>query len=175
MYIDNTEICGVNVEKQTTRTVEVIKQIMELTNYRRNMIDLWKADGPGRFVVTGPQPGWNPLKHVGYCVQVRKQCGQYRSDMVFLRHPDGSLTTHENQSFFAMTAEQEVLAREIFEVLPEDEDFSQGFSCTDKIREIGYVIENSASKASSAHSTVMMTTTEAQPDGSVKKTFTAFI
>jgi hypothetical protein len=163
------------VKENTSSTVDALKQIMALTDYRRRMKDLAKAEGPGCFVVTGPQPGWNPLKHVGYCVQVRKQCGQYRSDMVFLRHPDGSLTTHENQSFFAMTAEQEVLAREIFEVLPEDEDFSQGFSCTDKIREIGYVIENSASKASSGHSTVMMTTTEAQPDGSVKKTFTAFI
>jgi hypothetical protein len=163
------------VKENTSSTVDTLKQIMALTDYRRRMMDLAKAKGPGCFVVTGPQPDWNPLKHVGYCVQVRKQCGQYRSDMVFLRHPDGSLTTHENQSFFAMTAEQEVLAREIFEVLPEDEDFSQGFSCTDKIREIGYVIENSASKASSGHSTVMMTTTEAQPDGSVKKTFTAFI
>jgi hypothetical protein len=175
MYIDNIEIYGASVEEQTKNTVDVLKQIMGLTDYRRTMLDLAKAEAPGRFVVTGPQPGWNLLKHVGYCVQVRKGCGQYSSDMVFLRHPDGSLTTHENQSFFAMTAEQEVLAREIFEVLPEDEDFSQGFSCTDKIREIGYVIENSASKASPGQSTLTMTTTETQPDGSVKKTFTAFI
>jgi hypothetical protein len=53
--------------------------------------------------------------------------------------------THENQGFFLMTAEQELLARPLFEELKEDEDYSHGYLCCDKVQEVGFVVENSAS------------------------------
>jgi hypothetical protein len=45
------------------------------------------------------------------------------SNQVFLRHFDGKLQVHENQSFYAMTEEQENEVRESFESLPEDEEY----------------------------------------------------
>lgn len=100
----------------------------------------------GCMVVTGLQAGRsNPERHIGFCVQIRRKRGQFGSDMVFLRHTDGSLVTHENQGFFLMTAEQEALARPLFVELPEQEDYSLGYSCCGKVREVGFVIENSAS------------------------------
>jgi hypothetical protein len=160
------------MEKTENTVIDVINRILELKNPYR-MRDLAKDGQPGQFVVTGLQAGGGTLKRVGYCVQVRKRCGQYRSDMVFLRHHDGKLTTHENQSFYAMTAEQEALARSIFEVLPEDEDYTLGFS-TDGVHEVGFVIENSATPASPVTPTTVVLT-EKLADGTERKSITAFI
>lgn len=119
----------------------------------------------GCMVVTGPQVGRrNPERQIGFCVQIRRKRGQFGSDMVFLRHTDGSLVTHENQGFFLMTAEQEALARPLFVELPEEEDYSQGYSCCGKVREVGFVIENSASVPTPDASFAMaMTITSAKP------------
>lgn len=105
----------------------------------------------GQMVLTGMQvgaAGASPEKRIGFCVQVRLGRGQFHSDMVFLRHPDGSLTTHENQSYYAMSPEQEALARTLFKVLPEDEDYAPGYICRDKIREVGFLIADSKSRPS---------------------------
>lgn len=101
-----------------------------------------------QFVITGMNTDGDLAKRVGYCVQIRKKRGQFGSDMVFLRHADGRLTTHENQSYYAMTPQQEALARQIFDILPEDEEIEKGYMCVDKVHEVGFVIENSASKPS---------------------------
>lgn len=101
---------------------------------------------PGQFVLTGFQRGGVSLKTIGYCVQVRKGCGAYGSDMVFLRHPDESLTTHENQAFFALAEDKVKLARECFQMLPEEEDYSFGYNSFEGVREFGFVIENSKSQ-----------------------------
>jgi hypothetical protein len=160
------------MEEAENTITEVIERILELKNpYRR--LDVAKDGQPGQFVVTGPQMGGGLFKRVGYCVQVRKHCGQYRSDMVFLRHHDGKLTTHENQFFYAMTAEQEALARSIFDVLPEDEDYTLGFS-TDGVHEVGFVIENSATPASPTTPTTVVLT-EKLADGTERKSITTFI
>lgn len=127
----------------------------------------------GQFVQTGMQVGGTPtLKAIGYCVQVRKRCGQYGSDMVFLRHPDGKLTVHENQSFYALSAEDEALIRPFFKVLPEQEEPDLGYRCCDGIHEVGFIIERSASQPSPAQP-VMITTMTPCADGSVKQTITA--
>ena len=99
----------------------------------------------GQFVVTGPTSGGNENR-IGYCVQVRKGRGQFHSDMVFLRHIDGTIITHENQCYIGMTKEQERLARSIFNKLPENEDHLQGYRCCGNVLEIGFVIENSVSE-----------------------------
>jgi hypothetical protein len=129
----------------------------------------------GMFVVTGLQVGERrPEKHIGFCIQVRVGRGQFGSDMVFLRHPDECLTTHENQFFYEMTPEQEALARPLFSHLPEDEDYSGGYRCCDKIHETGFIVENSGSRPSHGGAgMVRLTTTD--ESGQKTTTITAFI
>jgi len=152
---------------------DTIRQIVALTDYG---LSLNFDDKPieGQFVVTGPQMGGAPERRIGFCVQIRKGRGQFGSDMVFLRHPSGILVTHENQGYFAMTEEQERLARPLFDSLPEDEDYSQGYKCCQKVHEVGFVIVDSASQPSPV-STSMMTITGSSADGSTQKTCIAFI
>lgn len=157
--------------KDTTRQ-DLITQILALASYERGMYGS-KYPSQGQWVTTGPQASRNIEKRVGFCVQVRKGCGQFGSDLVFLRHADESLTTHENQSYYSMAQEQIDLARQAFSHLPEDEDYSLGYSCTDKILEVGFLIEKSASQPSQTASMMSMTLTNA--DGSQEKTMTAFI
>ena len=83
-------------------TVGVVQQILALTDYSLGL-NFGRHPSQGQFVVTGPQMGGGAERRIGFCVQIRKQRGQFGSDMVFLRHPDGGLVTHENQSYFAMT------------------------------------------------------------------------
>lgn len=124
---------------------ELLKQVIAMTDYTRVMYGGDRNAAQGQMVVTGPTQASSPEKRIGFCVQIRKNCGQFGSDMVFLRHPDGSLTTHENQAYFAMTADQELLARELFTDLPENEDYSEGYRCCDKVHEVGFLITHSAS------------------------------
>lgn len=129
---------------------ELVAQIIEMCDPRRHVSGLsdrsMQKMTQGCMVVTGAQVGTRDRERLlGYCVQIRKGRGQFGSDMVFLRHTDGSLVTHENQSFFLMTEEQELLAKPLFRELPEDEDYSHGYNCCNKVREVGFVIENSAS------------------------------
>jgi hypothetical protein len=154
---------------------EAVDEILDMVDFY-NRLDVAKNGRPGQFVVTGPQMGKDRggrESRIGYCVQVRIKCGQYGSDMVFLRHTNGNLTTHENQSFYAMNEEQEALARGIFEVLPEEEDYSEGFS-VNGIRETGFVVENSAT-APSPVTPVSVVLTEKLADGTERKTVTTFI
>jgi hypothetical protein len=123
---------------------EVVKQVLALTDYAKGMYGN-RHPAQGQMVVTGPQMGGSAEKRIGYCVQIRKNCGQFGSDMVFLRHPDGSLTTHENQAYFTMTEDQEKLARTLFSELPEGEDYSEGYRCCNKVHELGFLIDYSES------------------------------
>ena len=159
-------------EEKEDKLAETVSQILDMVDYYRPL-DVAKNGKPGQFVVTGMQVGGGRISRIGYCVQVRKRCGQFGSDMVFLRHHDGGLTTHENQSFYVMTPEQEALARSIFEVLPEEEDYSEGFA-VQGIREIGFVIENSSTRAT-PNTPFTVTVTEKGSDGTEHKTVTAFL
>lgn len=125
-------------------TEQALARIVELNDFER-MISYDNTPGQGQFVVTGPNFQGNHAR-VGYCVQIRKRVGQFGSDMVFLRHANGSLTVHENNCYCGMDAEQEKLARAVFEVLPEDEDYELGYSDCAKVREVGFLIEKSQSR-----------------------------
>lgn len=127
-----------------------VAQIIDMCDYTRYVSGLSSALiqklTQGCMVVTGLQAGAREQeRQLGFCVQIRKGRGQFSSDMVFLRHTDGKLITHENQGFFLMTPEQEALARPLFEDLPEDEDYSHGYLCCNKVQEVGFIVENSAS------------------------------
>ena len=153
--------------------VEVVQQILALIDYSLGL-NFGRQPRQGQFVITGPQMGGSPERRIGFCVQIRKNSGQFGSDMVFIRHPDGGLVTHENQSYFAMTEEQERLARSLFKNLPEDEDYSHGYTCCAKVREVGFIVENSASQPAPVTPS-MLTITETKGDGSSSATCVAFV
>lgn len=120
---------------------ELAIDILNLT-ITRSALWLRRPVSLGQFVVTGPiYPRRAVHCQIGYCVQIRTGAGQFGSDVVFLRHADGILTTHENQSYTLVPDEHVHLAQNLFTMLPEDEDFSQGFACTEGIREYGFIIE----------------------------------
>ncbi|KWT95591.1 MULTISPECIES: hypothetical protein [unclassified Variovorax] len=151
------------------------QDIVALADYTRGYFS--RIPGPGEFLVTGFQQGRrDALSRIGFCVQVRKGVGQFSSDIVFMRHAAGKLSTHENQSFIPMSPYQLKLARKLFagipeSNLPEDEDMTHGYRCQAGIHEVGHIIENSASRAAPTAGVVLLNVTEA--NGSVSST--AFI
>ena len=107
--------------------------------------DAAKHLSPGCLVVTGPQErAPNAERRLGYCVQVRLGRFGPDSDEIFLRQTDGSLVSYENQYFCRMTPEQEALARPLFAMLPESEDYAGGYSCVDEQHEVGFIIAEPA-------------------------------
>lgn len=112
------------------------------------MVDIDSYPAPGEYVITGIQAGnihgekgWS--KYVGYVAQVRLKAGAYGTDMIFLRHPDGSLMTHENQCFFRPigTFLDEVIAIFPPEVTPElCEDYSQEYTIGGKFPRRGSIV-----------------------------------
>lgn len=153
---------------------ESIRQIVDGTSYRKLILHPQHPER-GQFVVTGPQAGTPIEKYVGYCVQVRKNSGAFGSHVVLLRHCDGSLTCHENQAFVPMDEAQESMARPLFEVLPEDEDYPRGYSIRDQNHETDFVVErvNNDEPLSVARSDAVAIVTETRPDGT--RTLTSFI
>lgn len=132
--------------------VGIISRIRKLVDHQRYRSGLLAgADGPlaeRQLVVVGASRDLDPEHGIGYCVQVRLGRGQFGSDMVFLRHPDDRLVTHENQGFWGMTPAQEALARPLFATQPEDEDCSHGYKCCGGVHEKGFLVQDSASSAS---------------------------
>lgn len=157
-------------------TAAKVSQILEQTDYDLFMGAMGHPK-QGQFVTTGPQMGGSLESRVGYCVQVRKGRGAYGSNVVFLRHPNGGLTTHENQSFFGLTPKQEALAREIFVELPEDENYSRGYSIQDEYHEVGFLIEDASGDHPPAQSGsgVQLTVKNTKDDGTTETTLIAFI
>lgn len=153
---------------------QVVEQIIAMTDHAKGMFGGDRKPAQGQMVVTGHNMGWHAEKQIGFCVQIRTGRGQYGSDMVFLRHPDGSLTTHENQGYFAMTADQEKLARTIFTYLPEDEDYSVGYLCGGKVHETGFLIDKSTSSPQ-PNQPFNLVVESSDTDGTPKNTFIAHI
>lgn len=88
-------------------------------------------------------------RFVGFCVQVRRKCGAFGSNQVFLRHADGSLVVHENQAFCRLTPAQVERLRPAYDPdsLPDVEDYSHGYEYRG-VTEVGYIIDHSATPAS---------------------------
>lgn len=142
------------------KTIETLAQIIEKRETSLMMLSCTQRPEKGQLVMTGLQVGpANLMRRVGYCVQIRLKCGQFGSDMIFLRHADGSLCTHENQYFFALSPEQEALAMPLFAEHLAEEDYA-GYSCCNGVREVGFIIEKSKSESSVGSSSMTMTTTD---------------
>jgi len=113
------------------------------------MVSLSSHPLPGEYVITSIQAGnlrgergWG--FYIGYVVQVRKQAGAFGSDMILLRHPDGTLMRHENQSFYRMRPDWEEKAKALFNegITPEMEDYTQPYTLGNgEYPETGAIIE----------------------------------
>lgn len=123
----------------------LVEKIIETRDVSRFVMCL-KADAAkhltqGCMVLTGPQEHVTDAeRRIAFCVQVRLGVGEDGSDQVLLRHTDGSLVTHENQFFYRLTKQQELLARPLFKILPSAEDFRKGYSCVDGKHETDFIV-----------------------------------
>ncbi|HEJ2342740.1 TPA: hypothetical protein ACWLUJ_005709 [Pseudomonas aeruginosa] len=98
----------------------------------------------GMFVKTGPHGG-SLRGSIGWVVQVRLKQGQFGSDNYILCHPGkgGWLMQHSNNVFYPLTPDEVELVRPFFvDRLPEDEDFTQGYTLgSEETRAVGFLVE----------------------------------
>ena len=120
---------------KTEKMSEQAKEIVDNRDFE-NMVSTTKHPEPGEYVITGIQAGnlhgecgWQ--YYIGYVVQVRKKVGAFGTDIVLLRHPDGTLWNHQNQSFFRMNDFWIKKAKALFPdgMTPEEyEDYSKPYT-----------------------------------------------
>jgi hypothetical protein len=81
-------------------------------------------------------------------VQIRLGCGQFGSDMYFLRLPTGELITAENQSFRKIPDQFISDVEKHFSTTLEDEKegFEDGFTIAGKYPETGFIIDGKNTK-----------------------------
>jgi hypothetical protein len=77
---------------QNASATETVQAILALTDYTLSL-NFGRSPTQGQFVITGAQAGGPLERRIGFCVQIRKKCGQFGSDLLFLRHPSGELVT----------------------------------------------------------------------------------
>lgn len=147
------------------KLLEVLKQIIEIRDYEKGSRLITSNFDSGTELKQGQflyalHPYASAMQCVGFAVQVRKKIGLFGSDLVLIRLANGSLQAWENQGFFTMHEEQEKLAREVFKVLPENEDYSTGYWYCKKDHEIGFIIESPKPVATAPVQQVSMTIKE---------------
>jgi hypothetical protein len=116
----------------------------------------------GMYVITGMQFPNVPVRRVGYVVQVRKKAGAFGTDIVFIRHPDGCLVTHENQVFYMMNEED---VKELKEFYPQDcgpeyEDHTKEYSIGGKFPMAGKIVHPNGKQETGAKSHPVRITVE---------------
>ncbi|HCE7248223.1 TPA: hypothetical protein NHR53_006057 [Pseudomonas aeruginosa] len=98
----------------------------------------------GMFVKTGPHGG-SMRGSIGWVAQVRLKQGQFGSDNYILCHPGngGWLMQHSNNVFYPLTPVEVELVRPFFaDRLPEDEDFTQGYTLgSEDTRAVGFLVD----------------------------------
>ncbi|UKA04888.1 hypothetical protein [Photobacterium damselae] len=97
----------------------------------------------GQIVRSGPIMGaqYNFDNTIGYVVQIRKELGQFGSDQYLVRHCDGSLRVHENQSFHSVPEDLADQAISFFAQTPDKEGGDTEYTIGDKFPETGFIIE----------------------------------
>lgn len=132
----------------------------------------------GMFVKTGPHGG-SMRGSIGWVAQVRLKQGQFGSDNYILCHPDngGRLMQHSNNVFYPLTPKEEEMVRPFFrDRLPEDEDFTQGYTLgSEETRAIGFLIDPPEGFAPRGGEGASMRMTVTEPDGKTTVTETVFL
>jgi len=160
---------------------ELIKGIVAARNFD-NMTGITSAPVAGEYLIPALMMGYPEKEHgvyiyIGYVVQVRKKAGAYGSDMILMRHPDGSLVRHENNAFHRLNYFWLKMAKRIFPdgMTPDEyEDYSHPYTIggNGEYPEIGKLIgANDNHPHDTSGPSVHVTHTDA--DG--RKTVTAII
>ncbi|EHY9845522.1 hypothetical protein [Vibrio splendidus] len=109
----------------------------------------------GQIVIRGAAMGapYDFDHAVGYIVQVREKRGAYGSEQYLVRHPNGELHTHENQSFWLLNEEHQEQAEEGGDTV---------YTVAEGFPESGYIIpfKEGAPKSENQHLTMAITITE---------------
>jgi hypothetical protein len=81
-------------------------------------------------------------------VQIRLGCGQFGSDMYFLRLPTGELITAENQSYRKIPSEYLELVESHFstDINYENDGFEEGFTIGGEQLEVGFIVDGKRTK-----------------------------
>lgn len=132
----------------------------------------------GMFVKTGPHGG-SLRGSIGWVVQVRLKQGAFGSDNYILCHPGdgGWLMQHSNNSYYPLNHSEVELVRPFFaDRLPEDEDFSRGYTLgSEDTRAIGFLIEPPNDFNPRGGEGARMRTTVTGHDGKTTVTDTVFM
>jgi hypothetical protein len=92
-------------------------------------------------VITGPQQGNSTLDNrVGRVAQVRLESGEFGSHNVLLRHVDGSLVQHTNQSFWLIPSKFKAYLDECFKDVYLDDSDAFEYTLNGKEGSIGFII-----------------------------------
>ncbi|WP_018694173.1 hypothetical protein [Algicola sagamiensis] len=78
---------------------------------------------------------------IGYLVQIRKGRGQFGTDQYLLRHPNGTIVCHENQSLWLIGESLSKQALIFFAITPEQEGGDTEYTLSEGRPEKGYMIE----------------------------------
>jgi hypothetical protein len=106
-------------------------------------VNEWSSEHKNIFVITGLLPlhmEYVPDNSIGRVVQVRLKSGAFGSDCVLLRHLDGRLIPHENQSFYIIPEKyQKYLEQKFAEVYVDDSDMYE-YSLQGNQKALGFII-----------------------------------
>lgn len=118
----------------------------------RERINEFKEEDFGIYVATGLQSNSSdsntPLRRIGKVVQVRQEAGAWGSDIVFLRHWDGDLWMHENQSFYKVPKEFTTELDELYKERTSDTRKTP-YSMGGKFKRKGFIIPSKVKEGES--------------------------
>ena len=132
----------------TTSKQQKFKEIVKARDCRSMIFSFVHLPEIGEYLITGLQvgnhngeKGWH--KYIGYVVQIRKGIGCFGSDMILLRHPDGSLEAHENQMYYRMNEYWVNKTKKLFKkgITPDNEDYTKPYTIYGKYPALGKIIE----------------------------------
>lgn len=117
------------------------KIFSKVINNHGDMVHKWSQSDFGTFVSTGLQAGnVKPMLYVGRVMQVRLEAGEFGSDLVLIRHADGTLGSHENQCFFRVKDEFLPELKSMFKDSYEHDSASVEYTICNKNPETGFII-----------------------------------
>lgn len=82
-------------------------------------------------------------EYIGYAVQVREKQGSFGSDVVLIRHINETISSHENQSFYRISVQKDIvkLLDKFKECLEYDNSHDLTFTIAGNAEETGFRIE----------------------------------
>tara|TARA_B100000700_G_scaffold252166_1_gene283529 strand:- start:9687 stop:10133 length:447 start_codon:yes stop_codon:yes gene_type:complete len=116
----------------------------------------------GELVISGliQNKEYNFDNSVGYVVQIRKKRGDFGTDQYFLRHCNGKITVHENQSFYVVPESLVDEALSFFEIKKEEEPKDEIEYIYQGYKETGFMIDFKEGDPVSKGDPFIMTTTQ---------------